>query len=108
MHEALAAHLLPPRVAATRAAVRVNAAKILGDIPDYHTTPVQAAQRANAAHVNTLVRYHLVPAPRRNALMARMFVRGVDDVRPGTLLGEDGMLVTLPVRTKTVAVSRID
>ena len=47
-------------------------------------------------------------AGRRNALMARMFVRGVDDVRPGTLLGEDGMLVTLPVRTKTVAVSRID
>ena len=57
--------------------------------------------------MNTLVLYHLVPAP-RNALMARMFVRGVDDVRPGTLLGEDGMLVTLPVRTKTVAVSRID
>ncbi len=38
-------------------------AKIMGDIPDYHTSPVEAAEVANAAGVELLVMYHLTPPP---------------------------------------------
>ncbi len=96
VHEAIAVHMLPALAAAARAAGRANAPKIMADIPDYHTTPVDAAKVANEAGVGALLLYHLVPAP-RNDLMERVFMRGVADVRAGVVLGDDGTLVTLPV-----------
>jgi ribonuclease Z len=96
VHEALAAHMLPALADAAKAAGRANVPKIMADIPDYHTTPVDAAKVANEAGVGALLLYHLVPAP-RNDLMERVFMRGVDDVRAGVVLGDDGTLVTLPV-----------
>jgi len=66
-------------------------AKIMTDIPDYHLTPVQAAQIAQEAAVKKLVFYHIVP-PLTNFVLKRQYLEGVDDVYDGDVeVGEDGM-----------------
>lgn len=71
-------------------------AKLASDIPDYHTTPVEAAQVAKEAGAKKLVLTHLVPGP-NNALTRRMFLAGVSDAWDGeVVLGEDGMRFDLP------------
>ena len=76
--------------------------KLLTDTLDYHTTPVEAAEIANAANVDTLVFNHFAPSP-ANAIAARIFMRGVEDVRPqGAVMSDDGMRITLPPKTGDV------
>ena len=83
---------------ASRVAAEVNRSaisKILSDIPDYHMTPVEAAQVAQEAGVKKLVFYHIVP-PVTNFLLKRRYMDGVDDVFDGDIeLGEDGMTFVL-------------
>jgi hypothetical protein len=41
--------------------------------------------------------------PLRNALMRKMFMRRVMDARgPGTMLGKDGLLISLPKGSKDI------
>src|SRR3546814_18270368 len=69
----------------------------MADIPDYHTTPVQAAESANEAGVPLLLHYHLNPPP-PNPIAARVFLRGVSPIRKdGVLMARDGMLIELPI-----------
>jgi ribonuclease Z len=107
VHEAQANHL----VALLRdgaAADRPRAAKLLGDIPSYHTTPVQAAEVANEAGVRLLVLYHLTPPPPA-WIVEQAFVRGVSAVRPSDwVLGDDGTLVTLPPESTSVGVTVLE
>lgn len=71
--------------------------KVLGDIPSYHTSPVEAAEIANAAGVPLLLMYHLTPPP-PNRIAESVFLRGVDTVRDhGVELARDGTLVELPL-----------
>ena len=71
-------------------------AKVMHDIPDYHATPVDAAEVANEAGVKLLVYTHIVPRL-PNALAERVFLRGVSDVRSeGVTLGYDGLYLELP------------
>jgi ribonuclease Z len=75
---------------------RPRPAKIMHDIPGYHTTPVEAARIANEAHAKLLVFTHINP-PLPDAIAERAFLAGVSDVRPdGWLLGRDGTLIRLP------------
>jgi len=75
---------------------RIRPAKIMHDIPDYHTTPVEAARIANMAGAKLLVFSHIIP-PIPNVIAERAFLRGVSDVRPsGWVLGHDGTLIRLP------------
>jgi ribonuclease Z len=107
VHEAQANHLVAILQEAAANAGRANTAKILSDIPDYHTSPVEAAQIANEAGVKLLVMTHLTPPP-PNSLVERMYVRGVNEVRPsGWELGDDGLLVELPANSADVRVGRI-
>ena len=86
---------------------RERIAKIMGDIPDYHATPVVAAEAANEAGAKLLVLTHLVPPP-PNAIAADIFMRGVNEVRPdGWIIGEDGMLITLPKDSDAVTVDSL-
>jgi ribonuclease Z len=107
VHEAQANHILEVlRGVATT--TRPRAAKILGDIPSYHTTPVQAAEAANEANAGLLVLTHLTPPP-PNALVERIFVRGVSAVRPaGWVLADDGMLITLPADSDAIEQGRVE
>lgn len=108
IHEAQANHLVAMIGEAATALGRSRPAKIMHDIPSYHTTPVQAAEIANEAGVRLLVFAHLNPPP-PNRLIENVFVRGVADVRrTGWVLGDDGTLVTLPAESDVVAVTTID
>jgi len=70
---------------------RTRLAKIMSDIPDYHMSPVQAAEVAKEGNVKKLVFNHVAP-PVTNFLAKRMFLDGTADVFSGEIvLGEDGM-----------------
>jgi len=101
-HEAQDNHLIALIGAAATRAGRDRVAKIMHDIPSYHTTPVQAAEAANEAGVRMLVLYHLNPPP-PNKLVERVFTRGVSEVRhDGWVLGDDGLVVELPIGSTEV------
>ncbi|MEQ1438227.1 MBL fold metallo-hydrolase [Fontimonas sp. SYSU GA230001] len=71
--------------------------KVLVDIPSYHTSPVEAAEVANAAGVPLLLMYHLTPPP-PNRIAESVFLRGVAAVRKGgVVLARDGTLIELPL-----------
>jgi ribonuclease Z len=103
MHEAQAQHLVAEIGAVAAAVGRPRAAKIMADIPTYHTSPVEAAEVANEAGVRLLVLYHLTPPP-PNRLLEWVFVRGVTAVRPrsGWMVADDGLLVELQAGSETV------
>jgi ribonuclease Z len=108
VHEAQAQHIVALMREEAEKAGRTRVAKILGDIPSYHTSPVEAAEAANEAGVKFLVLYHLTPPPPAS-LVERAFVRGVDAVRPRDwVLADDGLLVTLPSGSDAVEVGRIE
>jgi ribonuclease Z len=107
IHEAQANHLvaLIGETATKNNLPRV--AKIMADIPSYHTSPVAAAEVANAAGAKLLVLYHLTPSP-QFSLMERVFVRGVSDVRPDRwFIADDGTLIELPGGSDEIKVSRL-
>jgi ribonuclease Z len=106
-HEAQANHLVAIMSEEAAAAGLKPYAKILSDIPSYHTAPVDAAKAANDAGVKLLVLYHLTPPP-PNRVVEQIFMRGVSDVRnDGVALSRDGFLVTLPAGSSEVEVGRV-
>jgi ribonuclease Z len=74
----------------------------------YHTSPVDAAAIAKEAGVPLLVFTHEVP-PLRNALMRKMFMRGVKEARGEgqTILGKDGLLISLPRGSKDIKTKQL-
>ncbi len=95
VHEALSPELVGILGDAMTRAGRPRPAKIMHDIPGYHTSPVAAARIANEAHAKLLVYTHLLPIL-PDAIAERAFLRGVSDVRPdGVALGHDGLLIKL-------------
>lgn len=108
VHEALSPVLVGIMHDEMLAAGRPRPAKIMHDIPGYHTSPVEAARIANMAHVKLLLYTHLLPIlPNRIAI--RAFLSGVDDVRPsGVKVGHDGLIVRLPGGKADVDVGDID
>ena len=104
VHEAQANGLVHIMEEAARAAGESRIAKILGDIPTYHTDPADAAREA----VRLLVLTHFTPPP-DNPLLARIFRRDMNGLPPrGVVLGEDGTLVVLPKGSEAVDVTRFD
>ncbi len=93
---------------AAREAGETRIAKILSDIPSYHSSPADAAREAVAAGVRLLVFTHFTPPP-DNPLVARIFRRDVNGLPPrGVVLGEDGTLIVLPKGSDAVDVTRLD
>ncbi|HBK92778.1 MAG TPA: MBL fold metallo-hydrolase [Parvularcula sp.] len=96
IHEAQANHMVAGMRDAAAKAGLATLAKIFSDIPSYHTTPAEAARAANEAGAELLILSHLTPAP-DNSVAKRIFMRGVDKIRPGkVMIAEDRLLVTLP------------
>lgn len=103
--ESLAANLIGAAQRNMTAANNPRLAKILGDIQDYHATPVQAAQMANDAGVKLLVFTHHVPS----AQMGPAYFAGVAAVRPAEawVSGFDGLRVDLPVGSADIKQSEL-
>ncbi|MEE4144218.1 MAG: MBL fold metallo-hydrolase [Halieaceae bacterium] len=101
VHEGLSASLVQQM---NKAAVRAGneiVAKISADIPDYHTTPVEAAEIARDANVGHLLFYHVVPPTPLPGLKAA-WLSGVDAVFERYTLGEDGTGFSLPAGSKDI------
>lgn len=78
-----------------------RAAKVMGDIPDYHISPVDAAKMANEAGVGLLVYSHHIPSIQVNS---PMYFAGVAAVRPTDkwVAGWDGLRVDLPANSAEI------
>ncbi len=108
VHEAQANSMVKIMQDAAAAAGESRIAKILGDIPSYHTGPADAAREAVAAGVRLLVFTHFTPPP-DNPLLVRMFQRDVNSAPPrGLVFGTDGTLIVLPKGSDAVEVTRLD
>ncbi|MCC5886010.1 MAG: MBL fold metallo-hydrolase [Gammaproteobacteria bacterium] len=106
-HEALAPHLVAVLERAARATGQDGLAKLLFDIPDYHTTPVEAAEVAAAAGARALLLYHIVPQLPLPGLETA-FLKGVGSAYSGPVtLSRDGTLVSLPTGTDRIEVGKL-
>ena len=101
--EGLARELVEMLATALDKSGNARAATMARQVIAYHTSPVEAAEIAKEAGVPLLVFTHEVP-PLRNALMRRMFLRGVKAARGtgNTMLGKDGLLISLPKGSKDI------
>jgi ribonuclease Z len=106
VHEGLSGELVAAMHAGALAAQKPLTAKVLADIPGYHTSPVAAAEIAAAANVGALVFYHVVP-PLRAPGSEAAFLSGVSAVYSGLLvLGRDGTQISLPRDSKTITIDQ--
>jgi ribonuclease Z len=79
-----------------------NMGKVMHDILNYHTTPEEAAQEAQAAKVQQLVFNHIVP-PLPVSYAYPAFVGDAGKFFTGSItVGEDGMLFSLPAGQTTI------
>jgi ribonuclease Z len=96
VHEAISRKLVAVIERSAAKADRENIERIMRDIVDYHTTPVEAAEIARDAGARHLVYYHVVP-PLPLTPLEGIFLEGVDDVYDGPVtLGRDGTILSLP------------
>ena len=101
-HEALNTEMVKTMQAAAKANGAKGLEKILFDIQDYHTSPVDAAKTAKQAGANDLVLYHIVPMLPSDALIP-LFLRGASDEFDGKItVSEDGTIVRLPVDSDAI------
>lgn len=108
VHEALSPDLVDLIAGGARQAGAANIEQISHDILNYHTTPVEAAQIAQAAGVKHLLYYHLVPAMPVKRLEP-IFLRGVAKAYAGGVtVGRDRSWVQLPAGGSEVIVGHRD
>ena len=102
VHEVLNRQMVAKQEQAARNAGNARIAKIMSDIPSYHTSPVEAAQVAKAGKAKMLVFSHIVPAVPLDYL-ENYYLKGVADAYGGPIvLGKDGMLFSLPANKTSI------
>ena len=105
-HEALSPKLVGILHDAAESAGNNALAKVMTDIPDYHTTPVEAGELAQAAGARHLLFYHVVP-PLPVPGLEGVFLEGVSEAfSGGVTLGRDGTRISLPSGSKAIDVSQ--
>jgi len=103
IHEVLVKRLIAQVSDALGEAGEPRLQRLSSDILDYHTSPSEAAESANAAGVDTLVFTHLVP-PVPGPLREWLFMRDVEAGDVDVMLGEDGMMFRLPVGSDSIEI----
>ena len=107
LHEALNPTMVGQLGETLAARGNTDGAKIMADIPDYHTSPEDAARVAQLAGAKALVLYHLVPAPPVR-LIEPAFLGDAEKHFDGRLeLAEDGMLISLPAESQQVEIDQL-
>ncbi len=105
VHEALAANIVALLESAAESTGNSTLAKVMSDIPGYHTSPAEVAEIARDAKVGHLLYYHIVPPlllPGQDAL----FLNGADDIFQRYTLGVDGVLLSLPANSSDIVTVR--
>ncbi len=104
VHDALSPELMSVvREAAGRAGNRTMQ-KIAGDVLDYHATPVEVAETAEAVGADHLLFYHVVP-PMPIPGLSAVFLDGVREAFSGDVtLGRDGTALSLPAHDDRIVV----
>lgn len=100
IHEALNREMVA--VMSDAAAANGNAAlsTVFADILDYHASPVEAAETAEAAGAGELVLTHIVP-PLPSRFLYPAFLTGVDEAYEGpATIGEDGLMISMPAQSE--------
>jgi ribonuclease Z len=107
-HEAQAKHMVKAMKEITTETGQIRLSAMLGDIQQYHTTTLEAADIANKSSAKLLAIYHADP-PVLNMLLEKIFTRGMREVRPENwLVTQDGTLIELPLKSTEIRVDRID
>lgn len=106
VHEALSPELVMIMNSAAEATGNTGMAKIALDILDYHASPVEAAETARDAEVGHLLFYHIVPALPALPGAEAAWLQGVADIFSAHTLARDGTVVSLPVASDAIKVSR--
>ena len=107
LHEALNPDLVGKLGDTLAARGNADGAQIMADIPDYHTSPEDAARVAQLAGAKALVLYHLVPAPPVR-MIEPAFLGDAEEHFDGRLeLAEDGMLISLPAESQQVEIDQL-
>ena len=107
LHEALQPRLVALLEAAMARRGNPGAAKIMHDIVGYHTSPEEAALSARAAGAGMLVLNHLVP-PLPGKYFDAAFLGDARSRFDGPIvLGEDGMLFSLPAQGRNIHRARL-
>lgn len=102
VHEVLNPEMVGKIAETARQSGDVRIAKIMSDIPGYHSAPVAVANIARRGKARMLVFTHIVPRmPTR--VLHPYFLRGVAQAYSGeVVMGEDGLQISLPARSKTI------
>ncbi len=104
IHEALSPELMGVIRESAVAVGNDGLAKIASDVLDYHASPVEAAETAEAAGVGHLLFYHIVP-PMPIPGLSTIFMKGVDEAYSGPItLGRDGTAISLPAGSDEIRV----
>ncbi len=104
VHEALSRELVGVINSAAQKNNNAIIAKITADIIDYHASPVEAAEVAEAAQVGHLLFYHVVP-PLLLPGMEGVFLKGVSYAYSGDVsVGVDGFFLGLPANSDEINV----
>lgn len=106
VHEALAVNMVAAQQAAAKRAGRANLEQIFHDIPDYHTTPQQAATLAEKAGARMLLLTHIVPPLPYSILEGPFLGDARSRFRGRLVVGHDGEEVILPVGSDAIELSR--
>ena len=84
-----------------------TAAKIMHDIPSYHTTPEDAARIAQQAGVRQLIFYHIIP-PLPLAYLNAAYLGDAPKIFSGPItVGRDGTMVSLTPGNTTVTMREL-
>ena len=106
IHDALAPDMVEQTARALNKAGNLRLAQIVRDTLDYHASPKEAAELANAANVRLLVLTHLAPVP-PNRLAERVFLRHAARLRDeGMMLAYEGLHLRLPTENRAIEILR--
>ena len=107
VHEALQPKLVKAMTTGLEAKGMKNLAQITRDILNYHTTPEQAADVAQAAGVKELVLSHIVPSIPSKFFYPAFLGDAASRYSGPIVVGEDGMLFSLPAGKTDIVQSKL-
>ena len=107
VHDALQPKMVKELQTAAQERGNTIAARIFGDILDYHASPEQGAESAQTAGAGMLVLSHLVPPLPTDYLYTAFLGDAPDRFDGPIVVGEDGMLFSLPPNSNSIEQSEL-